>query len=159
MITDRWNKGENAGTEMRKVEEEWLLRLCRDIAVNIRIRSAERADTSDRSELAGALAAFLRDKDLSLPLVGGGNNRFLTNLQQGTVENFDSHFQEGPYGDGSIGDEQSRWNEFKSFREFFACPGCGRFRFKRPGGMDKPVCAIEGCEAQFEFAVPAPPKG
>lgn len=152
MIEARWTAGEFAANEMRQAEEEWLLGLCREIGADIRIRTVEKAYSYERSELAGALAAFLKSRSLTPPLVPGVNNRFLTSLQVGAVENFGSHFQDGPYGSGSVGDEQTRWNEFKFFRARFACPKCGSFRFKRPFGISKPVCASEGCETQFEFA-------
>ena len=155
MIEARWRDGESAASEMRQAEEEWLLKLCRDFVVNVRIRSVEKAYSYERSELEEALAGFLRGQDLTPPLVPGVNNRFLTSLQQGVVENFGSHFQDGPYGDGSRGDEQARWDEFKIFRVRFACPECGHTRFKRPLGMKKAVCAKPRCEAQFEFTAPA----
>jgi DNA repair exonuclease SbcCD ATPase subunit len=157
MIEDRWHEGESAANEMRQAEEEWLLQVCRDFGVDVRIRIAERAHSYERGELADALAAFLRGKGLTPPMVPGVNNRFLTSLQVGAVENFGSHFQDGPYGDGSKGDEQARWEEFKLFREAFACHKCGKRRFKRPKDLKKPVCSREGCEAQFEFVAPAPP--
>jgi recombinational DNA repair ATPase RecF len=155
MIKARWNAGKSAANEMRQAEEEWLLGLCRDFGVNLRIRPVERAYSYERSELAAALAGILRDQGHTPPLVPGVNNRFLTSLQQGAIENFGSHFQDGPYGDGSIGDEKARWAEFKVFRDFFACPKCGRTRFKRPIGMTKAVCAKDGCETQFGFAEPS----
>ncbi len=151
MIEARWHEGESAANEMRQAEEEWLLGICRDFGVDVRIRSVERAYSYERSELAAALAGFLGDQGLCPPLVPGVNNRFLTSLQQGAIENFGSHFQEGPYGDGSSGDEQARWEEFKHFRSYFVCPKCGKTRFKRPLGMKKAVCSRDGCEAQFEF--------
>ena len=67
------------------------------------------------------------------------------------MENFGSHFQDDPYGFGSVGDERARWTEFKVFRDAFRCPACDRKRFKRPLGMDRPVCRHNGCEAQFAF--------
>lgn len=155
MIEARWHAGESAANEMRQAEEEWLLGLCREFGVKLRIRPVARAYSFDRSELAGALATFLDDQSLTPPLVPGVNNRFLTSLQQGAIENFGSHFQDNPYGDGSIGDERARWEEFKTFRDHFACPKCGGTRFKRPGGMKRPVCAKDGCEAQFGFAGPS----
>jgi ribosomal protein L37AE/L43A len=79
------------------------------------------------------------------------NNKFLISLQKGEIENFGSHFQEGPYGDGSIGDERRRWKEFKEFRDQFSCPNCARTRFKRPFDLKKPVCAAEACETPFDF--------
>jgi hypothetical protein len=85
-------------------------------------------------------------------LVPGVNNRFLDSLVKGEIENFGSHFQDGPYGDGSIGDEKARWEEFKAFRSQFACKKCSRTKFQRPVTLKKPVCAHDGCEAQFEFA-------
>ena len=151
MIEARWRDGESASNEMRKAEEEWLLGLCRGFGVNLRIRPIEKPYTYDRAELAVALASFLRDQRLSPPTVPGVNNRFLMSLQQGVVENFGSHFQDGPYGDGSKGDEKARWTEFRYFREHFSCPSCGGGRFKRPSGLNKGVCAKEGCEAQFAF--------
>ena len=86
------------------------------------------------------------------PPVKGVNNRFLDSLVRGEVENFGSHFQDVPYGDGSIGDEKARWKEFKAFRSQFACNKCGRIKFKRPITLKMPVCSHDGCEAQFEFA-------
>ncbi len=154
MIEARWHAGEFAANEMRQAEEEWLLRLCREFGVDLRIRPVERAYSYERSELAAALAGFLRDQGLCPPLVPGVNNRFLTSLQQGAVENFGSHFQDGPYGDGSIGDERTRWGEFQFFRARFACPKCGGTRFKRPTGMKRAVCKKDGCEAQFGFKEP-----
>lgn len=157
MIEARWRAGESAANEMRQAEEEWLLGLCRDFGVNLRIRPVERPYSYERSELAAALAGFLSDQGHTSPLVPGVNNRFLTSLQQGAVENFGSHFQDSPYGDGSIGDERARWDEFKFFRDRFACPKCGGTRFKRPFGIKKAVCAKQGCETQFGFAEPGSP--
>ena len=151
MVEGRWHNDESAANEMRQAEEEWLLRLCRDFGVDIRIRPIERPYSYERSELAAALMGFLRDQGLTPPSVPGVNNRFLTSLQLGAVENFGSHFQDGPYGDGSTGDEKARWEEFKFFRRNFTCPKCKKTRFKRPLGMNKPVCAHDDCEAQFEF--------
>lgn len=152
MIEARWAAGQSAANEMRQAEEEWLLGLCRDFGVNVRIRLLERAYSYERSELAAALAAFLKGAKLEPALVPGVNNRFLSSLATGTIENFGSHFQDAPYGDGSIGDEQARWAEFKAFRSQFACKKCKRTRYQRPFQLKKPVCAHEGCEAQFEFA-------
>lgn len=157
MIEARWHRGESAANEMRQAEEEWLLGLCRDFGVDVRIRPVERAHSYERSELAAALSGFLREQALAPPLVPGVNNRFLTSLQQGVVENFGSHFNDAPYGDGSLGDEKVRWDEFKFFRGQFTCPKCGKSRFKRPIGMNKAVCAKEGCEAQFKFSEPDAP--
>lgn len=152
MIEARWAAGESAANEMRQAEEEWLLGICRDFGVSVRIRPLERAYSYDRSELASALAGLLRDAKLTPALVPGVNNRFLDSLVKGEIENFGSHFQDGPYGDGSIGDEKARWEEFKAFRSQFACQKCSRTKFQRPVTLKKPVCAHGGCEAQFEFA-------
>lgn len=81
-------------------------------------------------------------------------NRFLTTLEKGEVENFGSHFQDAQYGAGSIGDEKARWDEFKAFRAQFTCSKCGRKRFKRPPMIKKPVCAHSKCEAQLELSAP-----
>nr|WP_166309226.1 AAA family ATPase [Bradyrhizobium sp. 2S1]MCK7664886.1 AAA family ATPase [Bradyrhizobium sp. 2S1] len=156
MIETRWAEGQFAANEMRQAEEEWLLGICRDFGVSVRIRRLERAYSYERSELASALASFLRDAKLDPKPIAGINNRFLTSLQKGEIENFGSHFQDGPYGDGSIGDERARWDEFKAFRKQFACPKCERTRFQRPFTLKKPVCAHAGCEAQFEFLAVAP---
>lgn len=152
MIEVRWAEGQSAVKEMRQAEEEWLLGICRDFGVNVRIRALERAYSYERSELASALAGLLKDTKLALALVPGVNNPFLDSLVKGTIENFGSHFQDGPYGDGSIGDEKTRWEEFKTFRSQFACSKCSRTKFQRPFPLKKPVCAHDGCEAQFEFA-------
>lgn len=156
MIEARWANGESAANEMRQAEEEWLLLICREFGVSVRIRPLERAYSYERSELAMALASLLKDIKLEPMLVPGVNNRFLASLVKGEIENFGSHFQDGPYGDGSIGDEKARWEEFKAFRSQFTCKKCNRTKFQRPFALKKPVCAHDGCEAQFEFAMPAP---
>lgn len=158
MIEARWETGLSAANEMRQAEEEWLLGICRDFGVSVRIRPLERAYSYERSELASALAGLLKDAKLAPALVPGVNNRFLDSLVKGEIENFGSHFQDGPYGDGSIGDEKARWEEFKTFRRQFACKKCSRTKFQRPVTLKKPVCAHGGCEAQFEFAT-APSAG
>jgi energy-coupling factor transporter ATP-binding protein EcfA2 len=157
MIEARWADGQSAANEMRQAEEEWLLGICRDFGVSVRIRPLERAYSYERSELASALAGLLKDIKLVPALVPGVNNRFLDSLVKGEIENFGSHFQDGPYGDGSIGDEKARWAEYKAFRSQFACKKCTRTKFQRPTTLKKPVCAHAGCEAQFEFAA-APPR-
>lgn len=105
MIEARWASGQSAANEMRQAEEEWLLGICRDFGVSVRIRPLEKAYSYERSELALALAGLLKDIKLEPTLVPGVNNRFLASLAKGEIENFGSHFQDGPYGDGSIGDE------------------------------------------------------
>ncbi|GCB06547.1 AAA family ATPase [Ralstonia sp. SET104] len=155
MIEARWAQGESAANEMRQSEEEWLLAICREFGVSVRIRPTDRPYAYERSELASALAGLLRDAKLVPAPVPGVNNRFLDSLVKGEIENFGSHFQDGPYGAGSIGDEKTRWEEFKAFRSQFACKKCGRRKFHRPFPLKKPVCAHDGCEAQFEFATAA----
>jgi predicted ATPase len=154
MIADRWTKGESAANEMRQAEEEWLLGIARGFVVSVRIRPLEKAYSYERSELASAIGGFLSDRALTPADVSGVNNRFIASLIKGDIENFGSHFQEAPYGDGSIGDEQTRWDEFKAFRAQFECV-CGRTKYKRPIGLKNPVCAHEKCETQFALRSPA----
>ena len=142
-------KGESAGEEIRKIEEEWLLRICREFVVDVSIRPVDRPFQYDRSELATALQRFLKDRKISPPQVPGITNQFLTSLSQGQVENFASHFSDNPNRWGSSGDERTRWEEFKYFRGMFVCTNCGKDRFKRPKGMDQPVC--RSCETKFDF--------
>jgi len=150
MIADRWDKGESAANEMRQAEEEWLLGIARGFGVNVRIRQLEKAYSYERSELASAIGGFLSDIKLTPANVPGVNNRFIASLVKGDIENFGSHFQDAPYGDGSIGDEKTRWDEFKAFRSQFQCV-CGRTKYQRPFGLNKPVCAHDKCESQFAF--------
>lgn len=152
MIEARWAEGQSAANDIRQAEEEWLLGTCREFGVSVRIRPLERPYAYERSELASALAGLLKDNKLAPTLVPGVNNRFLDSLAKGEIENFGSHFQDVPYGDGSIGDEKARWEEFKAFRSQFACKKCGRTKFQRPLALKRPVCAHDACEAQFEFS-------
>lgn len=154
MIEELWANGKSAANEMRQAEEEWLLGICREVGVSVRIRSLDRAYSYERSELASALGSFLKKEKLTPISVPGVNNKFLDSLIKGEIENFGSHFQDAQYGNGSIGDERARWEEFKYFRSQFVCPRCGKQKFKRPLGMAKPVCANETCETQFAFAGP-----
>ena len=151
MIQARWQDGASAANEMRQAEEEWLLATCRDFGVSVRIRPLEKAYSYERSELASALGSFLKDCKLHPAPVPGVNNRFFSSLVLGAVENFGSHFQDVPYGSGSLGDEKARWEEFKAFRGQFTCKACGRTKFQRPFPLQKPVCVHTGCEAQFGF--------
>lgn len=150
MIAERWARGEAAANEMRQAEEEWLLGIARGFGVNVRIRPLEKAYSYERSELASAIGGFLSDLKLTPADVPGVNNRFIASLAKGDIENFGSHFQDAPYGGGSIGDEKRRWDEFKAFRGQFECV-CGRTKYQRPFGLKKPVCAHEKCETQFAF--------
>lgn len=150
MIAERWARGESAANEMRQAEEEWLLGIARGFGLNVRIRQLEKPYSYERSELASALGGFLSDLKLTPADVPGVNNRFITSLVRGDIENFGSHFQDAPYGDGSIGDEKTRWDEFKAFRRQFECV-CGRTKYQRPNGLKKPVCAHYQCESQFAF--------
>ncbi|MEF3698237.1 AAA family ATPase [Desulfolutivibrio sp.] len=153
MIEARWAEGQSAANEMRQAEEEWLLSICRDFGVSVRIRPLDRAYSYERSELASALASFLKDAKLTQPIVPGVANRFLNTLQKGEVENFGSHFQDNPHGCGSLGDEKARWEEFIAFKRSFFCKKCGKSRFKRPSNLKKPVCACGTCEAQLELCI------
>jgi hypothetical protein len=155
MIEARWANGDSAANDMRQAEEEFLLTLARDFAVPIRIRPLEKPYNYDRSELAGAVASFLKSAGLTPPAVPGVNNRFLNTLVKGAVENFGSHFSDDPGAYDSIGDEKTRWAEFKQFRPFFACPKCASTRFQRPVTLSKPICAVGKCETPFAFPTPA----
>ena len=145
MIEARWAKDQSAANEMRQAEEEWLLGICRDFGVKVRIRSLENPYAYSQSELAQALSRFLKGVGLQ-----DVNNGFLESLARGVIENFGSHSQDGRYGDGSRGDEKKRWEEFETFRKQFVCKKCGRSKFKRTDSISKPICAHNKCEAQFE---------
>lgn len=151
ILLARWDRGESAANEMRQAEEEWLLRICRDFGVELRIRDLERAHSYDRAELAAALAGFLKARKLVPPTVPGVASKFLQSIQTGVVENFGSHFQDNPNQVSSIGDERTRWNEFKTFMDQFVCPKCKRTRFQRPNSLNLPLCKNEKCEERFAF--------
>ncbi len=74
---------------------------------------------------------------------------FLASLQKGDVENFGSHFSDNPNEGASVGDEKTRWEEFRFFRDQFACPSCGNKRFMKPEPLKYPVC--KKCETPFAF--------
>lgn len=154
MIAARWDKSELAANEMRQAEEEWLLSIARGFGVSVRIRELERAYSYDRSELASAIGRFLKDRNLTPANVPGVNNSFIASLIRGDIENFGSHFQDAPYGNGSIGDERKRWDEFEAFRAQFQCV-CGRTKYKRSSTHNRPICAHKGCETPFVFKPPA----
>lgn len=154
MIANQWAEGRSAANEMRQAEEEWLLTICRDFGVSVRIRALDKAYSYERSELASALASFLNKVRLTPAPVPGVSNRFLETLIKGEIENFGSHFQDAQYGSGSIGDERTRWEEFRFFRNQFVCPRCKKSRFKRPNALTKAVCMDGKCETQFAFTGP-----
>ena len=151
VIDQKLNNGESAANDIRQAEEEWLLTICRDFRLEVEIRSVHKPYSYDRSELAIALYKFLKDRKIAIPNVPGVSNPFLLSLQKGDVENFGSHFSDDPSAWASLGDEQLRWKEFKYFRGLFVCQNCGSTRFKRPKGMDMPVCIKGVCETLFYF--------
>lgn len=151
-IQAKLDAGQGAANEIRQAEEEWLLDICRAFRVKVVIRPIDRPYKFDRSELAGALAAFLKGAGIAPPPVPGIVNPFLVSVQKGDVENFGSHFSDNPNEGGSFGDEKARWREFTFFRDMFSCPNCGGSRFLRPEPLDKPVC--KKCQTPFSFKTP-----
>ncbi|WP_426409442.1 hypothetical protein [Bradyrhizobium ganzhouense] len=83
MIEARWAAGQSAANEMRQAEEEWLLGICRDFVVSVRIRSLERPYSYERSELASALAGLLKDAKLAPALVPRGQQSLSRQLGEG----------------------------------------------------------------------------
>lgn len=151
-IQAKLDADQSAAVEMRQAEEEWLLDICRGFGVKVTIRPVNRPYQFERSELADALARFLKGIETLPPLVPGISNTFLSSLQRGVVEDFASHFSDNPYKNASVGDEKARWKEFQYFHDQFVCHKCGKRRFKRPQSLKKPVCA--SCETPFAFSVP-----
>lgn len=147
IIQAKLDGGESAANEMRQAEEEWLLEICRDFRVKTVIRAIDRPYKYERSELAGALASFVKDSGISLPKVSGVANPFLASLQKGDLENFGSHFTDNPHESASIGDETQRWAEFIAFRDMFSCSRCGSKRYIRPDPLVKPIC--KKCQSPF----------
>ena len=143
-IEEKLGRRESAAVEIRMAEEEWLYWICIDFETQVSMLPLARKH--ERSELAASLARFLKKIKIQLPQVHGIQNSFLTSLQRGIVENFGSHFSDITSGGISVEDERERWNQFKYFRDLFVCP-CGSHRFKRPRGLDKPVC--KKCEKPF----------
>jgi hypothetical protein len=158
LIEEKLSKNESAANEMRQAEEEWLLQVCRDFGVDIRIRDVHHPYDFDRSELATALFKFLKSINIEVPKINGIANSFIVTLQSGLVENFGSHFSDNPYAYSSPGDQLKRWKEFKEFRDLFVCSRCGCKRFKRPRiGVEKPLC--NRCETPFDFSIHIPNEG
>ncbi len=149
VIQEKLDQGQSCGNEIRQAEEEWLLDICRGFRTKVIIRPIERPYKYERSELAGALAAFLNSAGITPPTVPGIANPFLTSLQKGDLENFASHFSDNPNESASAGDERTRWAEFKYFRDKFACPQCASTRFARPEPLKLPVC--NKCNVPFSF--------
>jgi len=71
MIEARWSDASPSANEMRQAEEEWLLGICRDFGVSVRIRPLEKAYSYERSELASALGDCSRMGSWRPILIGG----------------------------------------------------------------------------------------
>ena len=142
--------GEDAGNDMRIIEEEWLTRICYEF----RTPTDFHREKHTNSMLAASLGKFLKKKNLEPPKVPGNANPFILSLQASTTENLSSHFNDNAYKSASIGDMQYRWDEFKYFRSLFVCPECNRSRFVRPHGFPKPVCTKCRTEFSFEHQTP-----
>ena len=96
VVDEKLAKGDSVGEEIRRIEEEWLLKICREFVVDVAIRPIDKPFQYDRSELASALSGFLKDRKIKPPKVKGIKNPFLSSLHQGVVENFASHFSDNP---------------------------------------------------------------
>ena len=149
VIQLRLDSGESAANEIRQAEEEWLLDICRGFRAKTIIRPVDSPYKYERSELAAALASFLKSANIVPPQVSGMANPFLMSLQKGNIENFGSHFSDNPNETASSGDEKARWKEFTYFRDKFACPKCGSRRYVRPEPLILPVC--KKCQTPFSF--------
>ena len=149
-IQDKLDANQSAAAEIRQAEEEWLLQICRDFGTKVVLRPPDKAFQYERGELADSLSSFIKGLGISIPEVPGVSGSFLSSLQKGVVENLGSHHSDNPYKSGSVGDDKTRWGEFKSFRDLFKCPSCSKRRFRRPAILDKPVCA--SCQAPFHFS-------
>ncbi len=153
-IEKAWADNKSAANLIRRVEEETLLRWAQDFEVDIRIRKSNKPFDYGRAELASAIARYFKEVGIKPPRIEGVFNPFLDSLVSGNVENFGSHFQDGPWGDVSFGDEKARWKEFNAFRSALRCPQCRGTRFRRPHPQKFAICAQSRCEAQFRFTDP-----
>ena len=151
-VEQAWVEGKSAANLMRQIEDETLLRWAQDFEVDIRIRKTTKPFDYGRAELAEAIARYFSKVGLKPPRVDGVFNPFLDSLRDGNVENFGSHFQDAPWGDGSEGDEKQRWAEFKAFRSALRCSNCNGIRFRRPYPQRYAVCDKPTCETQLRFA-------
>ena len=124
------------GNLIRQEYERWLRIICEDFKVEIPFKQSQYT----RSELAGSLAKFLKERKLILP--DDNLNRFFRILKTGTIENFASHFTGTMYGESSTGDEEARWIEYLKFRDQFTCRKCGKNRFTRDSSkkLSLPTC-------------------
>ena len=144
-IGEKLASGEDAAHDMRIAEEEWLTRICYEF----KTPTVFQRDKHTNGTLARSLGRFLKDCKLEPPKIPGNSNPFILSLQNSTVENLSSHFNDSTYENASIGDMKYRWDEFKRFRDLFVCPNCRHPRFERPDHFPKPVCAK--CKTQFSF--------
>ena len=124
------------GNLIRQEYERWLRLICEDFKVEIPFKQSQYT----RSELAGSLAKFLKERKLLLP--DNNLNRFFRILRTGTIENFASHFKGTMNGESSTGDEEARWIEYLKFRDQFTCRKCGKNRFTRNSSkkLSLPTC-------------------
>lgn len=140
------NKRQDAINDIRKVQEEWLDRICREFETPTTFR---RDSNHSLNELATSLGLFLKNCNLGSPTLPEHSRPFLESMQRSKIENLGSHHRNDPYTSSSDGDTRARWEEFKIFRSMFKCPKCGHQRFKRPPDFTIPVCAK--CKTPFSF--------
>ena len=134
------------GNTIRQVQEEWLTHICADFKTSVYFEPGKRLEFND---LATSLKRFLNDQGLAPPKVKGYSGNYLDLMMESNVLNITSHYNKYQNRNISNRDLKPIWNDFLTFKSYFACPKCGADRFTREHGH-KPRC--QACEVEFTFA-------
>lgn len=135
----------SAENEIRKAQEHWLQQICHEFGVLVKMPTPTQLPKFGRAELAIALEDFVKTKKINI------NTSYFSQLKMGTAENSGSHGSSDASAGPSAGDMNTRWNEFKLFRDQFVC-ACGGKRFTRAFDANFPKCKKPSCELPFKGA-------
>lgn len=137
-------QGQSAENEIRKAQEVWLQRICHEFGVSVMMPNPTELPKFGRGELASALESFVKDRKMNI------ETSYFATLKTGAAENAGSHGNLDASAGPSVGDMETRWQNFKNFRAQFTCR-CGRACFQRRDDY-YPKCKKDRCEEPFKGA-------
>ena len=132
-----------------------MLRTARALGVAFVLRNPDDPYNFSRRELVEALFSTALNYGLdTVKATDADTARFMGEMRRAVIENQGSHGDDNPFRWGSIGDDESFWEDFKKLRDYFTCK-CGKLKLVLDALTNKPRCSA--CGLNFKMVPHAPP--